>query len=63
MLQGADFVEHWPVSKNFLIPHEVFRSSLGVFEFNQFNEIELLKTKRKRREDDGMTAADYAATL
>ena len=58
-LKGVEFAEHWPVNRNLQIPHEVFRSTLGVFEFNAFNEIELLKNRRKTIEDEGPTIADY----
>ena len=54
-----EFAEHWPANRNSVIPHEVFRSTLGVFEFNAFNEIELLKNRRKTIEDEGPTIADY----
>ena len=57
-LKGVEFAEHWPVNRNLQIPHEVFRSTLGVFEFNAFNEIELLQNRRKIIEDEGPTIAD-----
>ena len=57
--KGVEFSEHWPVNKNLQIPHEVFRSTLGVFEFNAFNEIELLQNRRKTIEEEGPTIADY----